>query len=309
LTRVEIKNIAIEQARLDEAREEELRGMAPPASTGGLVDVFKRRYVLKLLVRREISARYQGSVLGILWSYINPLVRFLMYYFVIGQIIGLDRGVQQFGIHVFTGLVFIHYFTETFTAGTRSIVRNAGIVKKMALPREMFPVASMLVSAYHTVPGIAVLLVACTVVGFQPDTAGVLAGLLGFALIAVIGTSLALLFSAANVFARDFSNVVQTLNQFIHLAVPMIYPYTLVATRFGPDHVELYLLNPLSEAVLLLQRCFWIPTTDDPATSAITQMPDHLYTRGLIMLVISLVALFVAQVVFSRLENKFPERL
>jgi ABC-2 type transport system permease protein len=309
LSRAELKDIANEQARLDEAREEELRGMAPPASTGGLVDVFKRRYVLKLLVRREISARYQGSILGILWSYIQPLTRFLMYYFVIGMVIGLDRGVEQFGIHVFTGMVFIHYFTETFTAGTRAIVRNAGIVKKMALPREMFPVASMLVSAYHTIPGIAILLVACTVVGFQPDTVGVLAGLLGFSLVAVLGTALALLFSAANVFARDFSNVVQTLNQFIHLAVPMIYPYTLVASRFGAEHVGLYLANPLSVAVLLLQRCFWIPTTSDPASSAITQMPDHLFTRGLIMLVISLVALFVAQLVFSRLENKFPERL
>lgn len=298
-----------EQAGADETRDDDLRGMAPPASTGGLVDVFRRRYVLRLLVRREISARYQGSVLGILWSYIQPLVRFLMYYFVIGQIIGLDRGVEQFGIHVFTGVVFVHYFTETFTAGTRSIVRNSGIVKKMALPREMFPVASMLVSAYHTVPGVAILLVACGIVGFQPDMVGVLAGLLGFALIAVIGTTLALLFSAANVFARDFSNVVQTLTNFIHLAVPMIYPYTMVASRFGPQHVELYLANPLSEAILLLQRCFWIPTTADPASSAITDMPDHLFTRGMIMLVISLGALLVAQLVFSRLETKFPERL
>ena len=284
-------------------------GMSPPAPSGGLVDVFRHRYILRLLVRREISARYQGSFLGLLWSYIQPLTRFVMYYFVIGIVIGLDRGVEYFGIHMFAGMVFIHYFTETFTAGTRSIMRNSSIVKKMAMPREMFPVASMLVSAYHIIPQLVILLIACGLVGWKPDLQGFAAGLLGFAIVAVLGTALALLFSAANVFARDFSNIVQTLTNFVHLSVPMIYPYTLVANRFGADNVWLYLANPLAEAVLLIQRCFWVTVTTDPAATAVEHMPDHLFTRGLIQLAICLVFLGFAQVVFSRLEKKFPERL
>jgi ABC-2 type transport system permease protein len=284
-------------------------GMTPPSPTGGLVDVFRHRYILKLLVRREINARYQGSFLGLLWSYVQPLTRFVMYYFVIGVVIGLDRGVEYFGIHMFAGMVFVNYFTETFTAGTRSIMRNASIVKKMAMPREMFPVASMLVSAYHIIPQLVILLIVCGVVGWSPDVEGFLAGLLGFAIVAVMGTSLALLFSAANVFARDFSNIVATLTNFVHLAVPMIYPYTLVASRFGEDSVGLYLANPLAEAVLLIQRCFWVGVTDDPEQTALVHMPDDLYTRGLIQLACCLVFLFIAQLVFTRLERKFPERL
>lgn len=284
-------------------------GMTSPSPSGGLVDVFRRRYILKLLVRREISARYQSSILGLLWSYVQPLTRFVMYYFVIGIVIGLDRGVEYFGIHMFAGMVFVHYFTETFTAGTRAIVRNASIVKKMAMPREMFPVASMLVSAYHIVPQLAILLIACVAVGWDPDVVGMLAGLLGFAIVAVLATALALLFSAANVFARDFSNVVQTLTNFVHLSVPMIYPYTLVATRFGSDNVGFYLANPLAEVVLLIQRCFWVGVTSNPELTALTNMPDHLFMRGLIMLGISLVFLLIAQLVFTKLERKFPERL
>ena len=292
-----------------EVPKDDLAGMRAPAPQGGLVDVFRHRYILKLLVRREISARYQGSVLGLLWSYVQPLTRFVMYYFVIGMVIGLDRGVEYFGIHMFAGMVFVHYFTETFTAGTRSIMRNSSIVKKMAMPREMFPVASMLVSAYHIIPQMVILLTVCMIVGWSPDVPGMLAGLLGFAIVAVLGTSLALLFSAANVFARDFSNIVQTLTNFVHLAVPMIYPYTLVASRFGADHVELYLANPLAEAVLLMQRGFWVGVTDDPQATMATHLPDHLWTRGLVHLGVALVVLVVAQLVFTRLENKFPERL
>ncbi|WP_246456260.1 ABC transporter permease [Nocardioides mesophilus] len=200
--------------------------LQPPSSTGGLLDVFRRRYMLRLLVKRELSARYQGSFLGMLWSYVQPLVRFCMYYFVVGGALGLHDNVQNFAIHVFSGLVVVHYFTETFSAGTRSIVRNKAIVQKMAMPREMFPVASMLVSAYHTVPQLAILIVACVVTGWSPDLAGFGAGLLGLAIITILGTSCALLFSAANVFFRDFSNVVQTLTTFVHFSVPMIYPFS-----------------------------------------------------------------------------------
>ena len=283
--------------------------LAPPSSNGGLIDVFRRRYLLGLLVKRELSARYQGSFLGLLWSYIQPLIRFLMYYFVIGMVLGLDRGIEQFGIHLFAGMVAVHYFVETFTAGTRSIVRNKAIVKKMAMPREMFPVASMLVSAYHTIPQMVILTVAAVAVGWHPDAAGFAAGLLGLALIAVLGTALALLFSAANVFFRDFSNVVQTLTAFIHFAVPMLYPFSKVDDRFGADFVSIYLANPIAEAVLLMQRCFWTTTSDNPAKAAQENMPDDLFSRGLIQLAICLVFLGFSQLVFTRLENKFPERL
>lgn len=293
--------------------------LTSPSSKGGLLDVFRRRYLLRLLVSRELSARYQGSFLGMLWSYIQPLVRFLMYYLVLGVLVGFNDRVDYFGIHLFAGMVFVHYFTETFTAGTRSIVRNKAIVKKMAMPREMFPVASMLVSAYHTVPQVIILTIACGIVGWDPDPIGFLAGALGFAIVAVWSTALALLFSAANVFARDFSNVVQTLTAFVHFSVPMIYPFTLVPERFGPGLVQVYLANPLAEAVLLMQRCFWTGVTDNPEKSASVinlenpelggHMPDHLFSRGLIHLGIAVVLLAIAQLVFTRLENKFPERL
>src|SRR5262245_15905313 len=108
--------------------------LVSPSSTTGLLEVFRRRYLLRLLVRREISARYQGSVLGLLWSYVNPLSQFLIYYFVVGVIMGLHKNVENFAIHIFCGLIIVHFFNETVNAGTRSIVRNKGLVQKMALP-------------------------------------------------------------------------------------------------------------------------------------------------------------------------------
>ncbi len=280
--------------------------LAPPSANTGLLEVFRRRYLLRLLVRREVSARYQGSFLGLFWSYVQPATKLAMYYFVISVIV--NKGIENFAIHLFAGLVVVHYFTETFSAGTRSIVRNKSLVRKMAVPREMFPVASMLVSAYHVIPGITLLTGFCIVLGWRPDPVGMAAAVLGFLLIAVLGTALALVFSAANVFFRDFSNVVQTLTQFTTFSVPMIYPYSAVSSRFG-EYAQYYLLNPIAEAVLLFQRAFWVGTTDDPAQTIATNMPANLFEIGFAHLGVAVVLLGLAQLVFTRLENKIPERL
>jgi ABC-2 type transport system permease protein len=282
--------------------------LAPPSSTTGLLEVFHRRYLLKLLVRREISARYQGSFLGLLWSYVNPLTQFCIYYFVMGVLFNLHKDVQNFAIHMFCGIIIVHFFNETFNAGTRSIVRNKALVQKMAMPREMFPVASMLVSAYHVLPQLLILLVVCAWTGWTPDAGGVVAVVLSLLIIMVMGTAMALLFSAANVFFRDVTNVAQIMTNFVRFGVPMIYPYSLVAERFH-GHTEIYLANPIAEAVLLMQRAFWTGTTSNPDETVATSLPDHLFTRSLIALGISLVVLGIGQLVFSRLQNKIPERL
>jgi ABC-2 type transport system permease protein len=287
--------------------------LRPPFSQGGLIDVFRRRYLLRLLVDKEIQSRYQGSALGLMWSYIQPLVRFSMYFFVIGLVLGLHTDLPNFAIHLFCGMVFVNYFTETFSAGTRSILRNRALVRKMAMPREMFPVSSMIVSAIHSFPQLVILVVAALFEGYHPGPGSLGAFLLGLAILSLFGVALALLFSALNVFFRDFENVVSTLTIFTHWAVPMMYPWSRVAQSSMPEWVkELYLANPLAEAVLLMQRAFWFPTCDDPTKPACdpsVAFPDYLYTRGVFMVLAGIVFLVVCQMIFTKLERKFAERL
>jgi len=288
--------------------EAELPPLAPPSSNNGLLEVFRRRYLLRLLVRSTIDARYQGTALGWFWSYIQPGVRFCLYYFVFQVLIGRGANVDNFAIHLFAGMVVVHFFTETFNGGTKSLVGNRGLIVKLSMPRELFPVSTMLVALWHSGPMLAILTAVCLVLGWTPDPMGLLAGLLGFLIIASLGLALSLIFSVANVFFRDFGKVTQTLTQFVTFSVPMIYPFSLVEKRFG-DAAQYYLLNPLAEGVLLIQRCFWVGTTEDPDATALEHLPPDLFLRGTVMLVISLAALVLAQVVFSRLERRVPERL
>jgi ABC-2 type transport system permease protein len=296
--------------------------LVDPTAKGGLVGVLRRRYLLSLMVKRELRARYIGSKMGLAWSYINPFTRFLTFYFVFGIILGRGQ-IPHFAIHLFAGMVVVNLFSESFNSGTRSIMQNKAIVQKMPLPREIFPISSMLVSLYHTGPQLVILVGACLGTGsFQPNFWGLVGAVMAFAIVILLGTGMGLMFSAINVMYRDWTRVVQIFTNMLPFSVPMMYPYTLVHKRFHSFHLieHFYLFNPIANAVLLMQRCFWITTIGHADAAKAkdewgfkpglnTNFPPHLLERGLICIAFGVVFVVFAQWVFSKLDDKIPDRL
>jgi ABC-2 type transport system permease protein len=213
-------------------------------------------------------------------------------------------------------MVFVHYFSETWSSGTKSVRSNRALLLKMRMPREIFPVASMVVALYHTGPQVLILMFFCVLVGWHFSLGAIAAGLLGFAILVVFAMAMALFFSALNVLYKDFQNIVATFTQFTHFLVPMMYPYATVdhLAAGHPVLYQLYMANPLAEATLLMQKLFWYPTLSagqraEVAEKASPVFPSDLWERGLIMLAICTVLLYLAQKFFTAQESKFPERL
>jgi ABC-2 type transport system permease protein len=200
-------------------------------------------------------------------------------------------------------------------------MQNKGVVQKMPLPREIFPISAVLVTLYHTGSQLVILLIACMLTGsFAPDLGTLVAAPMAFLIVILLGTGMGLMFSAINVMYRDWTRVVQIFTNMLPFTVPMMYPYTLVAKRFAdfPVIEHFYLLNPIANAVLLMQRAFWITTVSpEDALDAKTEwgfridgsFPPHLWERGLIFIGFSIVFLVIAQLVFTRLDDKIPDRL
>jgi ABC-2 type transport system permease protein len=285
--------------------------LVPPSPRGGLMEVFQNRYLLRLIVGRQLAAMYAASALGLAWSYIQPAMRFGVYYLVMGLILNLHKGAPYFAMHLFTGMVTVHLFAETWNGGTRSIWANKNLIQKMRMPREIFPVASAFVAAYHTLPQLALLVVVCLFVGWHLSMTAIAAGLLGVAILITFSLAMALLFSALNAFYRDFQNIVQTILQFMHFLVPMMYPFARVWNEHASHPVlyQVYMANPIAQAVLLLQRLFWYPLIENKREIGGRAFPPDLFERGLITLVLCLLFLWFAQRFFSKAEVTFPERL
>ncbi|SKB76520.1 ABC-2 type transport system permease protein [Arthrobacter sp. 49Tsu3.1M3] len=282
-----------------------------PGLGGGFRDLRQSSFLLKLLVRKELKVRYRGSVLGLLWSYVKPAVQFLVFYVALGVFLGLERsarnpdGLSNYAVYLFSGIVLINFFSEALGNSARSIVNNGNLIKKIYLPRELFPVASVWVSAVHFFPQLVVLVIGCVVAGWHPDAFQLLAAVGGFAIVGFLATGLGLLFGAANVYFRDSENLVDMLLMVATWASPVMYSWTMVESKLGPGFFALYQANPITVGVELFHYAFWYPTTDGSAA-----MPPNLFSLWLpVGMIISLVVLALGQLTFRRLEGRFAQEL
>lgn len=285
--------------------------LTTPGVGGGIRDIRQSGFLLKLLVRKELKVRYRGSVLGLLWSYVKPGVQFIVFYVALGVFLGLERssknpdGLANYAVYLFSGIVLINFFSEALGNAARSIVNNGNLIKKIYLPRELFPVASVWVSAVHFFPQLVVLVAGCLFAGWHPDILQLLAAVVGFVIVALLATGLGLLFGAANVYFRDSENLVDMLLMIATWASPVMYSWTMVQTKLGAAAFSIYQANPVTVGVELFHYAFWLPTTDGS-----TAMPPNLFSLWVpVGFVASLLVLGLGQLTFRRLEGRFAQEL
>lgn len=273
-----------------------------PGTSKGLLDVFRNRYLLSLLMKKGVATRYYGSVLGWVWSYIRPGAQFLMYYIVIGVIMGVDRHLDAFPIYLFTGIVAINLFSETLRNATNAITDNRALVRKIYLPRELFPVAACGVALVHFGPQALLLLIVSIIVGWTLGWMQVVALLVGVLLLMGFALGLGLFFGAANALYRDSKNIVDLILMFATWASPVLYPWTMVHERAPEWIFNVYMSNPVTVAVEMFHIAFWLPLDSD------ANRPD-LVPYLIAASIITVVTLFIGQLVFRKLEGQFAQRL
>lgn len=281
-------------------------GLVGPGRGRGLLDIPKNRYLLHLLVRKEVQVRYRGSVLGILWSYIKPGVQFVVFYIAMGVFLGLNRGVENYAVYLFSGIIAMNFFNEVFGNAARSIVGNGNLVKKVYLPRQLFPVSTLWVGVVHFLPQVVVLLIACVVTGWRPGLLQIGAVLVGVVIIGAFSLGLGVLFATANVFFRDAENFVDLIAMVATWASPVLYMWTMVEEA-TPRLMGVYFANPLTVAVELFHYGFWEPTT---AGDGLWSVPPHLFSVWVpVALLISVGLLVLGDRVFRRFEGNFAQEL
>lgn len=286
--------------------------LVAPGRGRGLVDVLANRYLLRLIVRKEVQVRYRGSVLGILWSYIKPAVQFAVFYVAMGIFLGLNKGMENYAVYLFSGIIAMNFFNEAFGNAARSIVGNGNLIKKIYLPRELFPASSLWVAFIHFVPQMVVLLIACLFTGWLPNLAELGAVIAGFLIIGVFALGLGVVFATANVFFRDAENIVDLLVMVVTWASPVLYVWTMVrdaATDAGVGwFTQVYFLNPLTVAVELFHYGFWHPTV--VAGGSTWEVPPHLFTVWTpVASLIAIGFLLLGDAVFRRFEGSFAQEL
>lgn len=220
-------------------------------------DLLATRELLGNLVQREVKGKYRRTVLGQLWSLLNPLATMLVYTIVFSVIfrarpaVGDPSGMDIYPLWLLCGLLAWMYFTRVVTGGLASIVSNAALIKKVYFPRLHLLFAVTLSTGFTWLLELGVLIVALWVFGgFAIPWIPLL--VVFMALLALFATGLAMLLAILNVHFRDTQHFTAIVMQMWFYLTPVIYPIGLVedaARTNGEWLLTVYRLNPMERFV------------------------------------------------------------
>jgi ABC-type polysaccharide/polyol phosphate export permease len=247
------------------------------------------RFLLKNLILKDFRIRYRNMSLGMFWSLLNPLVMLAVYDFVFTKI--FRNPVQHFALFILCGILPFNFFATAWMTGTNSIVENAGLIKRVPVPREIVPVASVLSNVLHLVIQMGLLVGFVLAAGLTVNVYWLYLPLL-WALELVFVCGCALLFSAINVYIRDTRYFVESATLVLFWLVPIFYSFSAVPRRFK----DLYQYNPIAALVLAMRDI----VLDAKAPSDVLMMK---------LTFVSILALGAGLLVFRRLKPRFFDYL
>ncbi|HXF85706.1 MAG TPA: ABC transporter permease [Anaerolineales bacterium] len=207
------------------------------------------RELIYSLVRREILARYRGSLFGVLWSFFTPLLMLAIYTFVFGFVFqprlgSTDSSRTEFTLVLFAGLMPFYLFSETITRAPNLVLANVNYVKKVVFPLEILPVVSLCVALFQYVINFLVWLVFLLVFrGLPPLTIFLLPFVLLPFLLIILGLSWFL--ASLGVYIRDIGQLVGVIVTVLMFLSPLFYPLSAL-----PQTYQIYMfLNPLTYVI------------------------------------------------------------
>jgi lipopolysaccharide transport system permease protein len=210
--------------------------------------LWRNRQLIVQMTKREVVGRYKGSVMGLAWSFFNPVFMLVVYTFVFSEIfksrwggVGGDDSKTQFAVVLFVGMIVYGLFSEVLGRAPGLILSNINYVKKVVFPLEILPVIAMGAALSHSFISLSVLLVAFALFNGYLQWTAVFTPLVLLPLV-IITMGLAWMLAAIGVFLRDVGQTIGIILTVMMFLSPIFFPVTAVPERFRP----FMMANPLT---------------------------------------------------------------
>jgi lipopolysaccharide transport system permease protein len=224
-------------------------------------ELYRYRVLIEVLVRRDLKARYRGTALGFLWSFVNPLVLMGLYVLVFSVYLRVD--MPNYPAFLLSGLFPWLWFSASLSEATLVILTSGGLIKKVYLPSEVFPLVPVGSNMVHFIASLPVLFMFLNVTGIRPSWSLVLLPILvGLQVLFTYG--IALMVSSLAVQFRDLVHIIPNFLTALLFATPILYPPTMVPDGFRP----LVTINPLSHLITAYQDVLFFGRMPSPGSLA-----------------------------------------
>ncbi|HET9492537.1 MAG TPA: ABC transporter permease [Methylomirabilota bacterium] len=220
-------------------------------------ELYRYRVLVEVLIRRELKARYRGTVLGFLWSFVNPLILMALYVLVFSVYLRVD--MPNYPAFLLSGIFPWLWFSSSVNEATLAITSNGGLIRKVYLPSEVFPLVPLGSNMFHFVASLPILFGFLLWAGLTPSwSLLILPVIVGLQVLFTYGIALAV--SALVVQFRDLFYIVPNLMTAFFFATPIFYPATMVPERYR----ILLDVNPLSYLIMAYQDVLFFGRVPSP---------------------------------------------
>ena len=256
--------------------------------------IYNYRELLKTNVKKEIRGRYKNSILGVMWSFLNPLLQLLVYSVIFGALLtgGSDSYYQQtYYIYVCVALIPWTYFTTAVTQSAFTVIGNGDIIKKVYFPREILPISIV------TSEAVTFLISTLIIIGFVVfGGIGISKYIIFYPLVLLaqylLLIAISFIVSSISVYVRDLQHLIGVVLQLLFYATPIVY-----AAEAIPDNFKWMLnINPMTYVINAYRDIFYNQTMIDVVPL-------------LILIAVSIVACIIGYLIFNKLQKGFAEQL
>ena len=254
-----------------------------------LKNLYNYRELLKTNIVKDVGGKYKHSVLGVLWSFINPLLQIAVYAFVF-QVI-LKSNIENYTVYLCCGLVPWQYFSSVVLRGAAVIIDNSNIIKKVYFPREILPISIVCSEGVNFLIA-TIIILGFVIFGGIPLTFNILWYFLILAVQFIVSIGVAFIVSSLTVYFRDLMHILGIMIQLLFYGTPIVYSMDSVPANFQ----WILKVNPMSYLIDGYRSIFYKHTA-----------PNF---EGLcIALVIGIVLCIIGFFTFRKLEKRFAEEL
>ena len=252
-------------------------------------DLYNYRELLKTNIKKDVGGKYKNSFLGVLWSFVNPLLSIMVYALVFQVILKSD--IENYTVYLCCGLIPWQYFAAVVQRGAATIIDNANIIKKVYFPREILPISVV------TSEGVNFLISTIIILGFVIfGGIGLSVNILWYFLILAIQylvcIGIAFIVSSLSVYFRDLIHILGIIIQLLFYATPIVY-----AANQVPAGLQWVIkINPMTYLIESYRNIFY------------NKMPPD-FVNLLIAFGMGVALCIIGYFVFKKLEKKFAEEL
>ncbi|MDT2756585.1 ABC transporter permease [Enterococcus asini] len=261
----------------------------------------KNRILLAELVKTDFKMRYQGSVIGYVWSVLKPLMLFAVMYVVFVRFLKFGADVPHFAVALLLGMVIWNFFNETTNLGMSSVVNQGDLLRKLSFPTHIVVISVSINALINLVISLVIVFIFGLINGVDVSKYAFITPLL---LIELYAFSLGIAFILATIYVRfrDIGPIWEVLLQIGMYMTPLIYPITMVM-NVDVRIAKILMLSPMAQ---IIQDARYLLTS--PVNVTVWQLINTKWL-AIIPYVLPFVVLLIGFIVFDKNSKKFAEIL